>query len=426
MGSSFRISKSVTSAITYDQGFNDQSFNPSDSRSIPIVHNLNTLYPVVNIYSFDGTRYNGSMAIRVTDSNTVTIEDYNWELTSDLWHVSVMSSGVGNNSISLPAISVDTQVFGFSGVVKPTVGLSRWYPYGTSTVSKFYASIEVAPTSPVVLQLNKNGSPLGETITFSNGQYKSSVITLDITLTTNDYLTVSIVRGTTGSNLFATVALQSTPQVSPSSIATPKATASNLGLVKVGSGLTVDAGGTISVVPTVGEGLTLGEGLTFDANGNISLVSAEKYFTVFEDNHDFTCHALGTLTSEQVIGMELASKAYLMQGTGYARALTAPTDGAVFFLKINGTRKGIISFDSGSNVGSFSLDNMLYNLQINPGDLMQVIAPATPDATLADVAIVIGGSGALALSLPAATPTKLGLVKIGNGLSVNTSGLLSL
>jgi len=339
------------------------------------------------------------MEIKVTDANTVTLTDNNYDLSSEVWHVSVMSSGVGNAPISLPTISTDTQVFGFSGVIKPTVGLSRWYPANTSTVSKFYASIEVAPTNNITIQLYKNNTALGDNIIILAGNYKSNTIDLSTNIGVDDYLTVNIISGTTGSNLFATVALQSVPQISLTSIATPKATVSNLGFVKVGSGLSVDNSGKLNVVPT-------------------STVS-----TVFEDNHDFSCHALGTLLASQVIGMELASKAYLMQGVGYARALTAPTNNVSLEFRLNTTSKGTIYFSAGTNVGTVTIES---NLSIAPGDLLRIIAPSVPDATLADVAIVIGGSGALALSLPAATATTLGLVKVGNGLAISSSGVISL
>jgi len=341
------------------------------------------------------------MEIKVTDANTVTLTDNNYDLSSEVWHVSVMSSGVGNAPISLPTISTDTQVFGFNGIIKPTVGLSRWYPSMASVVSKFYASIETSSTLPLTLQLKKNGIAIGGILTIDAGSYKSNILIYSTAITIQDYLTVDIVSGNGGLNLFAIVALQSVAQYALENIKTPTASKSNLGFVKVGDGLNVDSNGVLTS-------------------------TTRNAYTVFEDNHDFQAYKQGSLLSEEVIGVNIATKGYLMQGVGYARALVAPTLDAIFKLKVNQITICYISILAGSNVGSIIMLDSKTTISISAGDLLQIVAPAVPDATLADVAIAIGGSGALALSLPAATATTLGVVKVGGGLTVNSSGLISL
>ena len=401
MSSAFRATKLAQgSAITYMQSFDYASMV---NRVATIQHNLNTGFPIVNIYRPDGKLYKGYMEVVAINNNTITIDDNNsyevYEGETNIWHVSVMSSGLSNTPISIPPLSIDTQIFSFSGVVKPTVGLSRWYPYINSTVAQFYASIEVTPSTTITLQLNKNGVALGSPVTILAGQYKSNVATINTGILPSDYLTVTIVSGSSGANIFATAIIQSTPQSSGDNILTPMATTTALGLVKVGAGLVVDTFGRLSLAST--------------ENTAIS--------PVFSDNYDFQVFKVGLPAMGEVLGMCVTSKAYLVQATGYARALVAPTTTSVFSFAVNGEVKGTITFEAGANVGVATVET----ITIQAGDLLQVIAPIPADATLADVAITIGGAGTLALSLPAATNTTLGLVKVGAGIFITPNGSIS-
>jgi hypothetical protein len=398
MTSAFKLTRGAYSgdnAIQYTSSL-DVTMLDVD-RKATIIHNLNSTYPIVTFYRPDKS-VSRDLNYKVVDSNSIIIEDINWMISADAWNLSIMSGGIGNAPVSLPPVSVDTQVFGFEGVVKPVVGAARWYPPQLSNLTSFYASIEVAPTGPVVLQAKRNGVAIGDSIGIPAGEFKSNVISPNVEILTTDYITVDIVSGTTGTNVYATVVLQSSPMANVSLIQTPKASASDFGLIKLGSGLSVDAVGKLNVTKTS--------------------------TTVFEDNHDFQAYCIGPVPVGVPIGMHLASKNYVMMG-GYARALSAPTNNVTFVVTLNGTPIVNILILANTNVGVFSyIDSTVTKLVVKAGDILQVIAPMQPDPTLSDVAIVVGGSGSIALALPAATKTSLGLVKVGAGLSVGSDGTI--
>lgn len=75
--------------------------------------------------------------------------------------------------------------------------------------------------------------------------------------------------------------------------------------------------------------------------------------------------------------------------TSSATASVAATGSTVFTIKHNGTTVGTITFAASATVGSFSFTGTV-NLAI--GDTLQVVAPASPDATLANITIIINGN----------------------------------
>lgn len=191
--------------------------------------------------------------------------------------------------------STDTQVFNFEGIVAPTIGEARWYPYAPCNIISFYASIEVFPDVPVVLKLRKNGILLdGTDITIGAGQYKSTTATLNVSSTQDDYITVDIISGDSGVNIFATLVCNYT-LINISNV--PIATQTTVGVVKPGAGLVLDAEGTLSAPGSgytlppattstlggvkVGRGVemsgdnkinvSVGDGLVIDANGKIRI-----------------------------------------------------------------------------------------------------------------------------------------------------------
>lgn len=78
-------------------------------------------------------------------------------------------------------------------VSPPFTGIARFYPPVAMTVNTVYANIATAPTGGnLTFTLNKNGSPIGTTFTISSGTTVMTPVTIDVSLTTTDYLTLDV------------------------------------------------------------------------------------------------------------------------------------------------------------------------------------------------------------------------------------------
>lgn len=120
-----------------------------------------------------------------------------------------LSGGGGGD----PVNSNDSVVFSVVGTVMPTTGLSRWYPPKNVHLNRVYFSLEGAGTDDTVIKLNHNGIQVGGEARCLAGAYRSNNVTLDIALTTNDYITVDVTDGTTGRNVTAVVVFDSVADI---------------------------------------------------------------------------------------------------------------------------------------------------------------------------------------------------------------------
>lgn len=66
------------------------------------------------------------------------------------------------------------------------------------------------------------------------------------------------------------------------------------------------------------------------------------------------------------------------------KAKTAPEAAAQFTVMLNGVAVGYIAFGANGSIAAFTTVNT-QPVNISPGDLLDVYAPATQDSTLADV-----------------------------------------
>lgn len=84
------------------------------------------------------------------------------------------------------------------------------------------------------------------------------------------------------------------------------------------------------------------------------------------------------------------SPVIINQGNCISSASTPATAAAVFNINDNGTLIGTISFAAAGIVGVVALTTSPYTL--NQGNILTVVAPLTPDTTLADVNVSLGGT----------------------------------
>ena len=75
----------------------------------------------------------------------------------------------------------------------------------------------------------------------------------------------------------------------------------------------------------------------------------------------------------------------------YAKAGTAATLSTTFSITQNGTSIGSINFAASATTGTFTFSSAVTT---SAGDVIAVVAPGTPDATLADVSVALVGSRA--------------------------------
>lgn len=201
--------------------------------------------------------------------------------------------------------------------------------------------------------------------------------------------------------------------LSAGAYALPVATATVLGGVKIGANVNVAGDGTISVAApyslpiassSVLGGVKVGSGLAIDGSGTLSLNYSSPVTSVNTKTGDVTVQAQDNNTAT---GVSIISD-------------SGATTGNIKLLRlVAGTNVTLTTDASG-------------NLQINaPSSYTLPIASST---TLGGVKIganvSVAGDGTISVAapytLPAATTTTLGGVKVGSGLTVDGTGLLSL
>ena len=94
-----------------------------------------------------------------------------------------------------------TRSINFIGILKPTVGNTRFVTAKPIAITEIVASVGVKSTSDIVAVIRKNGVTF-QVVTITANAYKSDLITgLNVALTTADYVTADITAATGGENL---------------------------------------------------------------------------------------------------------------------------------------------------------------------------------------------------------------------------------
>lgn len=101
----------------------------------------------------------------------------------------------------------------------------------------------------------------------------------------------------------------------------------------------------------------------------------------------------GTFTDAQVILLHVVAGSEtveLRKRLPYSiiKCGVAPTGSITFDIQVNGSSKGTANIGAAANTGDFTFTT---KVTLNPGDIVKIVAPATADGTLEDVAITLEG-----------------------------------
>jgi hypothetical protein len=88
-----------------------------------------------------------------------------------------------------------------------------------------------------------------------------------------------------------------------------------------------------------------------------------------------------------VAALAFTLPANLTGSQGFAK--TAPTAATSFDLQINGTSRGSMTWAAGGTAATFTFAS---SVTMAVGDHLEIVAPATPDATLADLTWTLRGT----------------------------------
>jgi hypothetical protein len=252
------------------------------------------------------------------------------------------------------------------------------------------------------------------------------------------YLNVASALGGTVTSITAGTGLSGGTITVAGTIDLVPATNVSLGGVKIGANLLIAPDGTLSALPpstgTVNS-ITVSTGLTGGGAGpavNISLAAASKTQfggVVIGNGIDVTggLISLTPASTTQVGGVQLATGAEAITGTNATKAITPA---ALAAKTATTTRPGIVQLsDSVAAPDSTKAATQTAAFAANSA---AVAAQATANAalpkaggTMTGVITFANGQQFPGVALPKATTNSLGVISVGPGLSVNTSGVLS-
>jgi hypothetical protein len=261
-----------------------------------------------------------------------------------------------------------------------------------------------------------------------------------LAVTADGTLLVASALGGTISSITAGNGLSGGTITTTGTIALVPATASQLGGIKVGANLLVAPDGTLSALPqntgtvstvAVGTGLS-GGGVGPLVTINLSAASTSQFGGVIVNPTGGISAVGGSISltpasSTQVGGVELATAAEVITGTDNLRAVTPAGLAAKVASTLN---PGIVQLSDNASLTSSIL-------AATPTAVKTAYDAAVAAQTTANAALPKAGgtmTGVITfspaqtfpgVSFPIATTNSLGVVSVGPGLSVNSSGVLS-
>lgn len=106
---------------------------------------------------------------------------------------------------------------------------------------------------------------------------------------------------------------------------------------------------------------------------------------------DLATWIIGEPTASQIVFRFIAVRALHFPASltgSQAKAGVAATGSTVFDIQKNGSSVGSITFSASGTTGAFSAASAI---SLAAGDVLSIVAPGTPDATLADISITLKG-----------------------------------
>lgn len=128
---------------------------------------------------------------------------------------------------------------------------------------------------------------------------------------------------------------------------------------------------------------------TATAGTNTTQVATTAFVTTAVSNaavpKGMSSFVSGKPTASQVVGAGIAPYAFTIGANTQAIASVAATASTVFTIKKNGTDIGTVTFSAAATAG---VESMTVT-SVAAGDRLSIHAPATPDATLADISFLV-------------------------------------
>jgi len=299
----------------------------------------------------------------------------------------------------------------------------------------------VCPVAKVsIIQPIPNGPFYSNPSYYVNSPQGFLIVGSGLSITADGTLVSASSAGGTVSQVATGVGLSGGPITTTGTINLVPATTFSLGGVRVGANLTVDANGVISALPpgtgTVSS-ITTGTGLTGGGPGpnvfiNLNAASTTTFGGVVVAptggiNVVGGSISLTPATTTQIGGVALATSSEVISGTNNTKAITPATLAA----KVSSTlQPGIVQLSDSVAINDSTV--AATQTAARTAYLAGTNAQVTANAALPKAGGVMTGIITFApsqtfpgVAFPVATSNSLGVISVGPGLSVNSSGVLS-